>query len=79
MTHYINDNLDITRMVAEIVAAYVSNHTMHPEDLPGFISQVQNNLRSLNAKSLTSRTEPAVPIEESIQPDFLYVLKMENV
>jgi predicted transcriptional regulator len=73
-----NDSIDLRIMVAEIVAAYVSNNTIEVEDLPDFMDQVHNSLCSLNGKkyyALTSLTEPAVPIEESIKPDYLICLE----
>jgi predicted transcriptional regulator len=65
-------------MVVEIVAAYASNHTMHPMDLPGFIRQAHNNMFNINDKKIyapTSHSEPTVPIEESIQPNLIVCLK----
>lgn len=73
-----NESLDIMAMVSDIVAAYVSNHSMEPSELPSFIQLVQRSLCSLNSKhsfALTSRSEPAVPIEESIQPDYIVCLE----
>lgn len=72
-----NERLDITILVAEIVAAYVSNHQMEPTDLPGFIQLVHQSLGRLNPNpSLRlSSSEPAVPIEESVQPDYIVCLE----
>ena len=73
-----HDSLDIMAMVSDIVAAYVSNHSMEPSELPNFIQLVQRSLSSLNSKhsfALASRSEPAVPIEESIQPDYIVCLE----
>lgn len=73
-----NESLDIMAMVSDIVAAYVSNHTMEPSELPNFIQLVQRSLSSINSKhsfTLASRSEPAVPIEESIQPDYIVCLE----
>lgn len=73
-----NESLDIMAMVSDIVAAYVSNHSMEPSELPSFIQLVQRSLCSLNSKNsfvLASRSEPAVPIEESIQPDYIVCLE----
>src|ERR1700678_978796 len=73
-----NDSLELTGMVADIVAGYVSNHTMPVEDLPAFICLVQNNLCGIGDKKsnlLTTRIEPAVPIEESIKPDYIICLE----
>lgn len=73
-----NESLDIMAMVSDIVAAYVSNHSMETSELPGFIQLVQRSLCSLNSNHsfvLASRSEPAVPIEDSIQPDYIVCLE----
>lgn len=72
------DTLDVTAMVTEIVAAYVSNNTMDQETLPSFIQQVYQSLTRLSSKQayfFSSRTEPAVPIEDSIHPDYIVCLE----
>ena len=71
-------NTDITAMVAEIVAAYVSNNTMEQENLSSFIQQVYQSLSRLDSKQsyfFSARSEPAVPIEDSIHPDYLVCLE----
>jgi predicted transcriptional regulator len=73
-----NESLGVMALVAEIVAAYVSNHEMKSAELSGFIQLVNRSLGSLNSKqsfALTSRSESAVPIEESIQPDYIVCLE----
>lgn len=72
------ESLGVMSLVAEIVAAYVSNHEMKSTELSGFIQLVNKSLGSLNSKktyALTTRTEAAVPIEESIQPDYIVCLE----
>ena len=73
-----NETLDMTAMVAEIVAAYVSNNKMTIEELPGFIQLVHRSIVNCGSNplfSLTSRSEPVVPIEESIKPDYIVCLE----
>lgn len=73
-----SESLDMMAMVSDIVAAYVSKNEMDPTEIPGFIQLVQRSLCNVNSKhtfTLTSRSEPAVPIEESIQPDFIVCLE----
>jgi predicted transcriptional regulator len=73
-----NESLESTSLVSEIVAAYVSNNEMASEDLPSFIQLVHRSLCSLNSRQsfmLTSRSEPAVPIEDSIHPDYIVCLE----
>jgi len=72
------ESLDIMAMVAEIVAAYVSNHEMEQAKLPSFIHQVHQSLNRLNSKQsflFSSRSEPAVPVEDSVHPDYLVCLE----
>ncbi|MBI2707365.1 MAG: MucR family transcriptional regulator [Proteobacteria bacterium] len=72
------ESLDIMAMVAEIVAAYVSNHEMEQEKLPSFIQQVHQSLNRLNSKQpffFSSRSEPAVPVEDSVHPDYIVCLE----
>jgi len=73
-----NKSLDTTIWVAEIVAAYVSNHQITPSELSSFIQLVHQSLYRLSASQsfmLSSPSEPAVPIEESIQPDYVICLE----
>lgn len=73
-----NTQLEILAMVSNIVAAYVSNNTLRADELPGFIGQVYHNLlRSKDGSvcNLSDPTNPAVPIEESITPDYIICLE----
>ncbi|HUX78692.1 MAG TPA: MucR family transcriptional regulator [Alphaproteobacteria bacterium] len=73
-----NDSLELMAMVADIVAAYVSNHQMETSSLPGFIQLVQRSLYNVGSSKsllLSVRSEPAVPIEDSIQPDYIVCLE----
>lgn len=73
-----DEQLNMMAMVTEIVAAYVSNNKMESTDLPSFINLVQRSLLSLHSKNafqLSSTSEPAVPFEESIKPDYIVCLE----
>ena len=71
-----NNNLEIMGLVSNIVAAYVSNHTVEVSDLPGLMKQVQQSLCHTNPKlSLPAPGLPAVPIGESITPDYIICLE----
>jgi predicted transcriptional regulator len=73
-----DESLDSIALVAEIVAAYVSNNAMEASDLPEFIRLVHRSLYGMGAGksfSLSTRGEPVVPIEESIKPDFIICLE----
>lgn len=72
-----NTSLDVMDMVSNIVAAYVSNHEVEASELPGLIKQIQSSLCQMSSRVslLSPPTHPAVPIEESIKPDYLVCLE----
>lgn len=64
-------------LTANIVSAYVGNHSVPAGDIPGLISQVHAALArvssgaDLNAEPL----KPAVPVKKSITPEYLVCLE----
>ena len=64
-------------LTADIVSAYVSNNTIAEDQLPAFIKTIHHSLANLDGEMATSRSvkEPAVPIEDSIQDDYLICLE----
>lgn len=73
-----DEQLNMMAMFTEIVAAYVSNNKMESMYLPAFINLVQRSLLSLHSKDafqLRAASEPAVPLEESIKPDYIVCLE----
>src|SRR5207244_2249471 len=74
-TELTTKNLDI-RPVTKIIASYVGNHTLSPEQLPALIISVQQALRDLGKPPPTPvpRT-PAVPIRRSVQHDHVVCLE----
>ena len=77
MTEERDDSLDKMTLVSEIVAAYVSNNTMESSDLPEFIKLVYRNLHNtgFGKSSLGAPGVPAVPIDESVNPDYIVCLE----
>lgn len=72
------ENFNVMSEVVEVVAAYVSHNQVSPEEVLTLIHEVYLRLRTLNKKafpSLGEKSAPAVPIEESIQPDYLVCLE----
>lgn len=80
---------DLLSLTADIVAAHVSNNEVPREDLPTLMHQVFDTLSSIGKQMsraslgyatthlpLTDNTsEPAVPVEESVQPDYIVCLE----
>ena len=72
------ENLDLTSLVAEVVAAYVSRNPMESSEIPTLVQMIHRSLGALSSgKSylLSSRSEPAVSVEDSIHPDYIICLE----
>lgn len=75
-----NDNApDLSPLVAEVVAAYVSNNKVETADLPQLIQQVHQSFLKLGTPGAdglrAGRPEPAVSIKKSVQPDYIVCLE----
>lgn len=69
---------DMLTLTTEIVASFVSNHSIASPDLPNLITSVFTSLSSLGrpeAPAPAQRPEPAVPVRKSIQQDHLVCLE----
>lgn len=73
-------------LVARIIAAYVSNNPVSPAELMPLMQSVRDFLGSMDGKRparageaihlpLREPREPAVPVEESVSPDFIICLE----
>ncbi len=74
-----SDKTDLTELVADVVAAYVSGNKIERGDLPGLIHSVHQAFNSL-ANGAAPAPEPtpltpAVPIKKSITPEYLICLE----
>ena len=69
------DHTDVIDLAANIVAAYVSNNSVRPADLPALLSEVHAAIIGLNGTSASAepKVEKATPsqIRKSITPDAL--------
>ena len=66
-------------LMADVVAAYVSNNSLPSSDLPALISAVHASLKDLAAGTapppVAEPQPPAVPIRKSVTQDFLICLE----
>lgn len=72
------ESLNVMALVAEVVASYVANNEVPVSEVPDVIQQVYRSLCNVNSGCsflLHDRPDPAVPIEESIQPDYIVCLE----
>lgn len=70
---------DNTQLVANVVAAYVSNNAVAVADLPALIQTIQESFRPQDTVLVEAPAEPLVPavsIRKSITPD--YIISLED-
>jgi predicted transcriptional regulator len=69
---------DAMRMTTDIVASFVANNKLSPEELTELIRTVHRTLASLSDGSVektAERPKPAAPINKSVQHDFIICLE----
>lgn len=70
---------DILNITADIVCAYVSNHSVEVTDIQNIMQKVHSAVQDLMRQGHGFRKSgplaPAVPIEESIQDDYIICLE----
>lgn len=70
--------LDILRMTAEIVAAYLGKNALATQQIPDVINTVFSSLSGLKTGNRETQTEPlkpAVPVRRSVTPDYIICLE----
>jgi predicted transcriptional regulator len=70
--------IDTLRLSAEIVAAYVGQHTVPPSGVPALISAVHSALMGLGKPAAApepERRKPAVPVGRSVHEDYIICLE----
>lgn len=70
-------NVNLLELTAKVVANHLSNNIVDVKDIPGLIRQVYKTMEQLNGSnpSLTPSAQPAVPIKDSIKPDYIVCLE----
>jgi predicted transcriptional regulator len=64
------------RLTVQIVAAHVENNLVAIDALPGLIEQVYRTLRDATQTPIEAeKPAPAVPVKQSIKPDFIVCLE----
>jgi predicted transcriptional regulator len=66
-----------SELTANIVSAYLRNHSVPASDIPGLISQIHSALSrvSSGADLAAEPLKPAIPVKKSITPEYLVCLE----
>jgi predicted transcriptional regulator len=66
----------VLRLTAQIVAAHVEHNAVQADALASLIQKVYQTLRDVGqAQPETAKPTPAVPIKQSVRPDFIICLE----
>ncbi len=65
---------ELLELTTKVVAAHVANNAMPAADLPGLIATVHETLAKLGTEEAAPRPEPAVPIKQSVKPEYIVCL-----
>jgi predicted transcriptional regulator len=74
----VTEHGDALRLTTDIVAAFVANNKLSPEELTELIRSVHRCLSGLSngvAEKPQERPKPAAPINKSVQHDFIICLE----
>ena len=74
-TEHTEKNVNL-RSVTKIIASYVGNHKLSPDQLSALIVSVQQALRELGKPTeVAAPRTPAVPVRRSVQRDYVICLE----
>lgn len=70
-------NPDLLELTANVVANHLSNNSVAAKEIPALIREVYKTMEALNGNgsNLNPTVQPAVPIEDSITPDYIICLE----
>ncbi len=66
---------ELLRLTSTIVGAHISNNPVAATDVPGLIVTVHQTLATLGPEEPAPKSTPAVPIKQSVTPDYIICLE----
>ena len=63
------------KLIGEMFIAYVSNNSVQPSEIGDVVRAISRALSKDNSEELAARGDPAVPVDESITPDYVTCLE----
>ncbi len=65
---------ELLELTTKIVAAHVANNPIAATDLPRLIATVHETLAKLGTEEAAGKPKPAVPIKQSVKPEYIVCL-----
>ncbi len=66
---------ELLELTTKVVAAHVSHNAMPAADLPRLIATVHETLAKLGTEEAAPKLKPAVPIKQSVTPEYVVCLE----
>ncbi len=66
---------ELLELTTKVVAAHVANNPIAATDVPGLIVTVHQTLATLGPEEPAPKPNPAVPIRQSVKPDYIICLE----
>ncbi len=66
---------ELLELTTRIVAAHVASNPIAATDVPGLIATVHETLGTLGPEEPAPKPEPAVPIKQSVKPEYIVCLE----
>jgi predicted transcriptional regulator len=66
---------ELLELTTKVVAAHVANNAIAATDVPDLIATVHQTLATLGPEEPAPKPEPAVPIKQSVKPDYIICLE----
>lgn len=62
-------------LTTQIVSSHLSGTGLPTDEVPQFIETIHTKMKELSGSDVKTRLIPALPVEQSITPDYIYCLE----
>lgn len=66
---------ELLTLTTQIVSSHLSGTGLPTDEVPQFIETIHTKMKELSGNRVKTRLVPALPVEQSITPDYIYCLE----
>lgn len=66
---------DLLSLTTQIVSSHLSGTGLPTNEVPQFIETIHAKMKELSGNGVKARPIPALPVEQSVTPDYIYCLE----